>query len=103
MITTIKTGVGISDQSPDREPPDRRPSRRERDNSGAEPVPEPADEPSASDLRLVIEPDPSGGDYVYKLVDRATGQVVAERPRGQVANLAQDAGYRTGSFLNTKA
>src|SRR4051794_24082491 len=101
MIDPIKTGVGVSDRSPD-----KRQGRREE---GAQypptpPAPAPAPEPApGSDLRLVIERDAEGAYYIYKLVDRATGQVVAEHPRDEVANLAKAESYTAGSVVRTKA
>ena len=35
-----------------------------------------------ADLRLIIEEDPDHGAYVYKTVDRRTGEVVSQIPRG---------------------
>jgi hypothetical protein len=100
MIDPIK-GVGVSDRSSD-----RRQDKREEGDHHPPPAPRPAPTPGpapGSDLRLMIERDAEGAYYIYKLVDRATGQVVAEHPRDEVANLAKAAGYTAGSVVRTKA
>ena len=99
MINTVNTGAGVSDREPDRRPP-----RREQDPANPALV---AEEPPApapgSDLRLVIERDAEGAYYVYRLIDRTTGEVVQERRREQMANLAQAPDYRAGTVVSTKA
>lgn len=52
--------------------------------------------------RLIIEGDPDSG-YVYKSVDRLTGQVVSEFPREAVVKLQADPDYAQGSVIDTKA
>ncbi len=52
--------------------------------------------------RLIIEGDPATG-YVYKSVDRLTGQVVSEYPRETVLKLQSEPGYSQGSVIDTKA
>lgn len=52
--------------------------------------------------RLIIEGDPANG-YVYKSVDRQTGQVVSEFPRETVLNLRSDPKYARGSVIDTRA
>jgi flagellar protein FlaG len=57
-----------------------------------------------ADLRLVIEPDPNvGGGYLYKTIDRRTGDVVLELPRTEVAALPDTPGYAAGDVIRTKA
>jgi len=79
--------------------------------SGAQPAPAapaPADPPSPrndpADLRLVIEADPDvGGGYLYKTIDRRTGDVIQELPRTEVARLPDGPGYAAGGVVNTRA
>ena len=52
--------------------------------------------------RLVIEGDPIAG-YVYKSVDRQTGQVVSEYPRETVIRLQSEPDYAQGSVIDTQA
>ena len=99
-MNRIQSGGEVSDRTPDRRSPKREAEGAEPSilDERAEPAPAPG-----SDLRLLIERDAQGDYYVYKLVDRATGEVVAERPRDQVANLAQGPDYRAGTVISTKA
>lgn len=62
----------------------------------------PEDAESIARHRLIIEGDPAQG-YVYKSVDRLTGQVVSEYPRETVLRLQTDPGYAQGSVIDTKA
>jgi hypothetical protein len=99
MVHSIKSGAGVSDRTPDR--------RQDRQGEGGYP-PAPAETPvpgaaPGSDLRLVIERDAEGAYYIYKLIDRTTGVVVAELPRDQVANMAKGEGYTAGAVVRTKA
>jgi flagellar protein FlaG len=55
------------------------------------------------DLRLVIEEDEASGTYVYKTVNRRTGEVVLQLPRDQVLRLHQDTGYVAGHVIRAKA
>lgn len=52
--------------------------------------------------RLIIEGDPQAG-YVYKSVDRLTGQVVSEYPREAVIRLQSEPTYAQGSVIDTRA
>lgn len=52
--------------------------------------------------RLVIEEGPSGS-FIYKTMDRVTGEVVKQLPREQVVDLMQTAEYSSGSVINTTA
>jgi hypothetical protein len=100
MIDPIKSGAGVSDRSSDRKQ-DRRRGEGVYPSAPAEsPAPGPA---PGSDLRLVIERDAEGAYYIYRLIDRATGAVVAELPRDQVASLAEGQGYTAGTVVSTKA
>ncbi len=52
--------------------------------------------------RLIIEGDPVSG-YVYKSVDRLTGQVVSAYPREAVIRLQSEPSYAQGSVIDTQA
>jgi hypothetical protein len=97
MMNGIKGGMELSDRTPDRRTPER------QDEAEASILEEEAAPAAGSDLRLLIERDGQGEYYVYKLVDRVTGKVVAERPRDQVAHLADGPEYRAGTVINTRA
>ena len=57
----------------------------------------------AARYRLVIEEGPSAGSFIYKTMDRLTGEVVRQLPREQVVNLMEAAAYNAGSVIDTTA
>ena len=57
----------------------------------------------AARYRLVIEEGPQSGSFIYKTLDRITGEVVKQLPREQVVDLMQTAQYSAGSVIDTKA
>ncbi len=61
----------------------------------------PAQDPA--DLRLVIEKDKASGTYVYKTVDRRTGDVVQQFPNEQLLRLRQAESYEAGAVITAKA
>lgn len=50
----------------------------------------------AANLRLVIEEDQNTGAFVYKTLDRATGEVVRQFPREELLKLQSDPAYEAG-------
>jgi hypothetical protein len=98
MIKTIKDSASVPDPGLDRqrrETPHESPERR-----SPAPAAEGYGEP---DLRLVIEPDETGQDYVYKLINRTTGEEVSRMTRVQVAQMGKTAAYTAGAVVRTKA
>ncbi|MCG9916261.1 MAG: flagellar protein FlaG [Phenylobacterium sp.] len=73
----------------------------------ARPVPEAAPRPAAkseqADLRLIIEEDAAVGAYVYKTVDRHTGEVVSQIPREEVLKMRDRTEYEVGDVVKTQA
>jgi flagellar protein FlaG len=61
------------------------------------------DAEQAARYRLVIEEGPRSGSFIYKTMDRVTGEVVKQLPREQVVGLMQDAGYSAGAVIDTRA
>jgi flagellar protein FlaG len=57
----------------------------------------------AADLRLVIEEGPVAGSYVYKTVDRRTGEVVQQLPREEVVRMRTTESYAAGDVIQTEA
>jgi flagellar protein FlaG len=57
----------------------------------------------AARYRLVIEEGPMAGSFIYKTLDRVTGEVVKQLPREQVVNLMRTLDYNAGSVIDTKA
>ena len=56
-----------------------------------------------ADLRLVIEEGSTAGSYVYKTVNRLTGEVVSQFPQESLLQMRDDAEYAVGSVVNAKA
>lgn len=57
----------------------------------------------AADLRLIIEPNANGQGYIYKTLDRRTGEVVQQFPRDQVVRMRDEARYRAGLVIDSRA
>lgn len=68
---------------------------------GDAPAPVPAPDPV--EMRLVIEMDQATGSYVYKTVNRLTGEVLLQLPRAEVLRLKEEGQYSVGSVIRTKA
>jgi len=56
-----------------------------------------------ADMRLVIEEDKASGSYVYKTVNRLTGEVIQQLPRDQVLKMRDQVDYEVGQVVRTKA
>ncbi len=59
-----------------------------------------ADGPQPGDLRLVIEQDSKTGTYVYKTVDRRTGDVLQQFPREEVLRFKDAEHYDPGEVFD---
>lgn len=59
--------------------------------------------PSEADLRLVIEEDEASGSYVYKTIDRRTGEVVAQLPRDEMLRRGGEGDYAAGDVIRARA
>lgn len=74
----------------------------------AGPPQEPARAPDISvapepDLRLVIEETGVAGAFVYKTIDRRSGEVVLQLPREEVLRLRDAEAYVAGDIIATQA
>jgi flagellar protein FlaG len=58
---------------------------------------------AGDDYRLVIERDEPTGSYIYKTLDRTTGEVVNQFPREEVLKLRDSPAYQAGQVIVTKA
>lgn len=52
---------------------------------------------TAADFRLVIEEDEASGSFVYKTIDRRTGEVIQQLPRADVLKMRDEADYAAGA------
>lgn len=96
----MESKVAASSVTPDptfgQSPPTSRPPRGASADRGArttDPV----------DLRLVIEEDKATGSYIYKTVNRVTGEVVQQLPREQLLKLREDTEYVAGTVIRSEA
>lgn len=71
--------------------------------SGREPAA--AREPSSeqADLRLVIEESGQAGLFIYKTINRRTGEVILQLPREDILRLGDAEAYKAGAVIATKA
>jgi flagellar protein FlaG len=56
-----------------------------------------------ADLRLVIEEDSASGLFIYKTVDRRTGEIVQQLPREEVVRMRAAAEYAAGAIIKARA
>lgn len=56
--------------------------------------------PEPGAMRLVIERDSQTGDFVYKTVNRLTGEVVQQLPRAEVLRMRGLADYAAGTVFS---
>jgi flagellar protein FlaG len=57
----------------------------------------------APDYRLVIEEGPRRGTFVYKTVDRTTGETIRQFPREELVRMHEDPDYVAGIVADTTA
>ena len=57
--------------------------------------------PEAGRYRLVIEEGPSAGSFVYKTMDRLTGEVVKQYPREKLVEMQTSPAYDAGTVIDT--
>lgn len=54
-------------------------------------------------MRLVIEEDKAARSYIYKIINRRTGEVIQQLPSEQVLRLRENSNYEAGDVVRTKA
>ena len=65
--------------------------------------PEVSKAPEQVQMRLVIEMDQASGSYVYKTINRLTGEVLSQLPRAEVLKLKNEVQYAAGDVIRTEA
>ena len=63
----------------------------------------PAKAPEIHAVRLVIEEDARSGSFVYKTLDRVTGEVLAQYPREELLRMLSRDDYVAGDVIKTRA
>jgi flagellar protein FlaG len=59
-----------------------------------------SDRPS---VRLIIEEDRDTGDFIYKTLDRSTGEVILQLPRKEVMKSVASGEYSAGDVFKARA
>ena len=89
----------VAGTATDLEPaPSARPSPR---SPGMKTGPELAEQ--AANVRLVIEEDAQSGSFIYKTVDRTTGEVILQLPREEVLKAVMTGAYTAGDVVKARA
>ena len=93
MKATIAPALSIQDPGAFQAPPpaDRHPA-----------PPPPVASRQNADLRLIIVEDQATGTFVYKTLDRRTGEIVKQFPREQVMRLRETPGYEPGNVIDAQ-
>ena len=55
-----------------------------------------------ADYRLVIDKDPISGAFVYRTVDRFSGETVSQFPNEELVRLRDSADYISGTIVDKK-
>jgi flagellar protein FlaG len=89
---TIRAVGAVSVETPLQSGGDQEPRSRTGENSERQ-----------ARYRLVIELGPRAGSFVYKTLDRETGEIVRQLPSEEVLKLRQSDDYGVGAVINTTA
>ncbi|MFT4090375.1 MAG: flagellar biosynthesis protein FlaG [Asticcacaulis sp.] len=52
-------------------------------------------------LKLTVDKDPDTGEFIYKAIDRYTGEVVRQLPQKELIGLRRSDSYQPGSVITT--
>ena len=52
-------------------------------------------------LKLTVDKDPDTGEFVYKAIDRYTGEVVRQLPQKELVNIRRSGSYQPGTVIKT--
>ena len=75
-----------------------RPADKARPSAG-----QPAAPVDLAAVRLVIEEDRQSGSFIYKTLDRVTGEVLSQFPREDVLKMLTRGSYAAGDVVKTRA
>ena len=79
------------------------PHQHRRRQSAPAPQADPAAPAYSPEQRLVIQEDGETGSFIYTVIDRSSGEVVAKTKREEVARMSERADYAAGSLIKTRA
>ena len=79
----------------------QKPAQQSADNRTS--ASRPVQGPDLVDMRLIIEEDKASNSYVYKTVNRLTGEVIQQLPRETVLQLREQLNYEAGDVVRAKA
>ena len=102
----MSNNLSIIPAGPEAPGPDGRSSSQQNPRRHPPTAPAPgAEDPAAHQVgqRLVISEDEQTGAFVYTVIDRASGQVVAQTSREDVARMSQRADYTAGTLIRARA
>ncbi|MDB5429002.1 MAG: hypothetical protein JWP35_118 [Caulobacter sp.] len=72
------------------------------DSAGAPARQPPPPSQDHADLRLFIEKDENADVFVYRIIDRRTGDVIQQFPREEVLRLKDDPAYGPGTVIDAR-
>lgn len=52
-------------------------------------------------LKLTIDKDPDSGEFIYRAIDRYTGEVVRQFPQKELLEMQKSRSYKAGSIVRT--
>jgi flagellar protein FlaG len=90
----------VAEPSTSQTKPDPTPSPDQQSAGASLSVPAYIAEPA--DYRLVIDKDPVSGLFIYKTVDRVTGETVTQYPDAEVVRMRDSADYTAGTVFSGK-
>ncbi len=96
----METKVAAVAPAPDPKKPKVQPTVPAASSGEAPAVPQ---GPDPVEMRLIIEMDQASGSYIYKTINRLTGEVVQQLPRAEVLRLKVESQYSAGSVIKTEA
>ena len=54
------------------------------------------------ELRLTVDKDPQTGNWIYKAINRYTGEVVSQLPHESIMEMQKSQLYQAGSVISTE-
>jgi hypothetical protein len=103
MTNSIPSLIPPGPEAPNSDGQSSSSNPQQRRLSAPAPQPDPAMPAYDPEQRLVIQEVGDTGSFIYTVIDRTSGQVVAETTREEVARMSERADYAAGSLIKTRA